>query len=525
MSAETIPHLVEDSARQFGSRDAIVDGDRRIDFSELHDLMMEAAAAFVAAGLLPGDRVALWAPNGWRWIVACAGLQAAGGVLVPINTRFKATEAEYILRASSASMALAFGDFLGLSAVNEIRELALPKLQRIVQIDGLGVDGWDAFLAASDAGHRREAAERLCRVSPDDVSDIMFTSGTTGHPKGAVTTHRQTVATARQWARATTLGEGDRFAILWPFFHTSGYKGGWVPCLCVGTAALPIPFLDTEMLLDLVFREKVTFLPGPPTLFQTLLTTKRRAPEALKSVRVSVTGASAVNPELIDAIRNELGIPCVMTGYGLTETCGTVTMSHPSDSSVVLTTTSGKPIDGVAVRIVDEKGKDMSPGQPGEIIVKGMNVMRGYLDDPDATRKAFDKDGWLLTGDIGILDSDGNLKITDRKKEMYIAGGFNCYPAEIEKIMLTHPAILQAAVLGMPDERLGEVGIAHIVLKPGLQVREDDIIAWTRERMANFKVPRRVVIHDHLPMTATGKVQKFLLRDQRSESTAHGDMS
>ncbi len=511
MPVLTIPHLVEEGATRFGPLEAIVDGERRVDFRELRELMLDTAAAFVAAGLAPGERVALWAPNGWRWIVACLGIQAAGGILIPLNTRFKGAEAEFILRKSQAAMALAFGDFLGLSAWDLLAPLDLPDMRRSIRIDGDGPDGWDAFLAAAQPQHRREAEARLAALAPDDISDIMFTSGTTGNPKGAVTTHRQTVETAAQWSRSTTLGEGDRFAIVWPFFHTSGYKGGWVPCLCVGAAALPVPFLDADALLALVAAEKATFLPGPPTLFQTLLTTPDRPPHALDSVRVSVTGASAVNPELIDAIREELGIPNVITGYGLTETCGTVTMSHPGDSSIVLTTTSGKPIAGVSVRIADEAGRDVAPGEAGEILVKGMNVMQGYLDEPEATRAAFDKDGWLLTGDIGLLDGEGNLKITDRKKEMYIVGGFNCYPAEIEKILLTHPSVMLVAVKSMPDERLGEIGVAHIVTKPGTMASEDEIIAWSRERMANFKVPRRVVIHDEMPMTATGKIQKYLL--------------
>jgi acyl-CoA synthetase (AMP-forming)/AMP-acid ligase II len=506
----TIPALVDLGPTRFGDAEAIVDGDIRVTFPQLRELMLDTAAAFVAAGIQRGDRVAIWAPNSVRWIVACIGLQAAGAVLVPLNTRFKATEADYILRRTRAKIVVAFGDFLGLSAVEMLDGLELPDLRRIVRIDGDGADGWDAFLAGATPEARAEAALRLAAVALDDVSDIMFTSGTTGNPKGAVTTHRQTVATAYLWAKATTLRQGDRFLVLWPFFHCAGYKAGWVVNLAMGATTLPEPTLDPERLLAKVEREKVTVLPGPPTLFQTLLTSPRPA-HALDSVRVSVTGASSVAPALIDAIRDELGIPNVVTGYGLTETCGTVSMSSPTDSALVLTTTSGKPIEGIDVRIVDDAGQVLPQGEAGEILVRGMNVMQGYLDDPEATRAAFTEDGWLLTGDIGLIDAEGNLKITDRKKEMFIVGGFNCYPAEIEKILLTHPAILFAAVTGMPDERMGEVGVAHVVPKPGTTIDEAALIAWSRERMANFKVPRRVVVTDALPVTATGKVQKFKL--------------
>ena len=514
MTALTIPHLADEAARRFGAAEAVVDGARRVSFAQLRTLMVDAAAAFIAAGLQRGERVAIWAPNSLEWVVACLGIQAAGGVLIPLNTRFKAAEADYILRRGNAVMAVAFGDFLGLSACDMLSGLDLPGMRRIVRIDGDGENGWTAFLAGAGSAHCAEAEQRLASISPDDVSDIMFTSGTTGNPKGAVTTHSQTVTTARLWANATTLGEGDRYAILWPFFHTSGYKGGWTCCLAAGATNLPVSVLDAPELLKLVEREKVTFLPGPPTLFQTLLTMQDRPLHALDSVRVSITGASSVAPSLIDDIREKLGVPNVITGYGLTETCGTVSMSSPTDSALVLTTTSGKPLPGVEVRIVDEAGQDAPPGEPGEIIVRGVNVMQGYLDDLEATQEAFTQDGWLLTGDIGLLDDDGNLKITDRKKEMFIVGGFNCYPAEIEKILLSHPALLQVAVVSEPDERMGEVGVAHIVLKPGAELAPAELIDWAKSRMANFKVPRRVVISDALPLTATGKVQKFRLQPQ-----------
>lgn len=509
--ALTIPALALAAAARWGEREAIVDGDLRLTFAQLAEQMMAAAAAFVQAGLQPGERVALWAENCAEWIVACLGLQAAGGVLVPLNTRFKQAEAAFIVNRSAAAMALGSEEFLGERYADELAATEAPALRRIIPMGGAG---WKAFLAASDDMSRAEAAQRVAALTEHDLSDIMFTSGTTGEPKGAMATHGQTVRTARLWAKATTNGEADRFLILWPFFHCSGYKAGWVVNLAVGAATLPEAVLEVGPLLDKIEREKVTFLPGPPTLFQTLLADPQLDRSRLASLRVSITGASSVAPTLIEAMRRDLGIPVVLTGYGLTETCGTVTMSSPDDPPEIVTNSCGRAIDGIELRLVDSDNREVPAGEPGEVVVRGMNVMLGYLDEPEATAETIDAEGWLHTGDIGVLDEAGYLRITDRKKDIFITGGFNCYPAEIEKMLLVHPAILQVAVTGVPDERLGEVAKAHVVLKPGAALDGPALIAWSRTRMANFKVPRHIAFVDALPTNATGKVQKFRLADQ-----------
>lgn len=511
MSAPTsIPALAVEAARRWPTAEAVVDGDLRLTFADLEQRMLDCAAAFIAAGLQTGERVAVWEPNSAAWIVACLGLQAAGGVLVPLNTRFKGEEAGYILKRSRAVMAVAADSFLDQRYADIIAGLDLPEMRRIIRTDG---QAWSGFLAGATPESRIEAQRRLSDLGPDDLSDIMFTSGTTGEPKGAMAAHGQTVQTALQWAKATTLTVADRFLIVWPFFHCSGYKAGWVANLAVGAASLPAAVLDTQSLLATVTREAVSFLPGPPTLFQTLLALPDRPAKMLSTVRVSITGASAVPPSMIVAMREELGVQTVLTGYGLTETCGTVTMTCPADPPEVVTTSCGKAIDGVEVVCVGDDGQPVPTGQAGEVLVRGMNVMLGYLDDPAATAEAIDAEGWLHTGDVGVLDAEGYLRITDRKKDVFIVGGFNCYPAEIEKMLSAHPAIQQAAVTGAPDARLGEVARAFVVLKPGTQLGEAELIAWARERMANFKVPRVVTFVDALPTNATGKVQKFKLTE------------
>jgi acyl-CoA synthetase (AMP-forming)/AMP-acid ligase II len=505
----TIPGLALEAARRWPLHTALIDGARRWSFEELAVEMRGAAAAFVQAGLARGERVAVWMPNCAEMIIACLGIQAAGGIVVPLNTRFRAQEAAYILNRSRAALIVAYQEFLGTRYDEIISGLELRALRRTVYVGDQG-SGWQDFLQAATAQARALADERLARLRPDDVADIMFTSGTTGEPKGVVTTHQQTVKTAYLWARATTLSDSDRFLILWPFFHCAGYKAGWVACLAAGATVLPEARLDVPQLMSRVERERVTFLPGPPTLFQSILaSTADRS--ALGSVRVSITGAASVAPSMIEAMRGELGIATVLTGYGLTETCGTVTMTNPQDRPEVIVTSCGRALEGLEVAIVDSTGQPQLCGGPGEVVVRGMNVMQGYLDDPAATAEAIDAAGWLHTGDIGTLDEAGYLRITDRKKDMFIVGGFNCYPAEIEKMLLAHPAIQQVAVVGLPDTRLGEVARAYVVLKPHAHLDVASLIEWSRERMANYKVPRSVIFTAQLPTNATGKVQKFKL--------------
>jgi acyl-CoA synthetase (AMP-forming)/AMP-acid ligase II len=268
---------------------------------------------------------------------------------------------------------------------------------------------------------------------------------------------------------------------------------------------------EVPAVLELVSREKVTMLPGPPTLFQTILDHPDRSNHDLSSLRLCATGAAVIPVELVRRMRAEL-FENVITAYGLTESTGVATMCRPDDDAEIIATTSGRAIPDVEVRIVGGDNAEVPRGEPGEIVVRGYNVMQGYFEEPEQTAEAIDADGWLHTGDIGTMDDGGNIKITDRKKDMFIVGGFNAYPAEIEASLLRHPAVSQVAVVGIPDERMGEVGMAWIVRKPDASATEDEIVAWAREEMANYKVPRRVAFVDALPLNASGKVLKHELR-------------
>jgi acyl-CoA synthetase (AMP-forming)/AMP-acid ligase II len=516
-ASATIPAALRTAAARFGAEVAVVDGDERLSFAELADRAEQAARAFAAAGVAPGDRVAMWAPNSAAWIVASFGVYMAGGVLVPLNTRYKGEEAGHVLRTSGAAILVTVTDFLDadyLTMLDGVEGLDGIRLRIVLSGPSpAGAIGWEEFKAGGAAVPAREIAEREASLRPDDTSDIIFTSGTTGAPKGAMLGHGASVRTYATWSELVGLRRGDRYLIVYPFFHTAGLKSGVLACVLTGASIHPHPVFDVPVVMRRVAEERITMLPGPPTVFQAILNHPDFASFDLSSLRLAVTGAAVVPVSIIRRMRDELRFENVVTGYGLTETTGTVSMCRHDDPPEVIAETVGRPLPGVEVRVVDDERGDVARGQPGELLVRGFNVMKGYFNNPAATAGAIDADGWLATGDIGLVDDGGNIRITDRKKDMFIVGGFNAYPAEIENALLGHPAVAQVAVVGVPDERLGEVGVAFVVARPGMAVDPDEVVAWSKPRLANFKVPRRVIVVDSLPLNPSGKVMKFVLRE------------
>ena len=510
----TLPALVSHTAKRFGNRAAITDGEVRLDWLQVDALRRRAARAFIAAGIRKGDRVAIWAPNIHEWILASMGLQSIGAILVGLNTRFKGEEAADILRRSNARMLFTISGFLNTDYPAMLQGQPLPELERIVLLrgDAAGVTSWADFLKEGDAIDPDQVDARAALVAPGDVMDLMYTSGTTGQPKGALLTHEQDIRGYESLLGIMGLNSDDSYLIIPPFFHSFGYKAGWLASTIFGSRMLPAMTFDPDYLMPLIEREKITVLTGPPTVFLSLLAHPRRKDYDLSSLRMAMTGAASVPVELIRRMYSELKFAVVAIGYGLTESTAVCSITRPSDDPVKIATTVGKPVPGLEVRCVDAEGNALPQGQAGEVLIRGYTVMQGYFNDPEATARAVDADGWLHTGDVGLLDADGYLKITDRIKDMYIAGGFNCYPAEIENILMHHPAVAQVAVIGIADERLGEVGKAFIIRRADAQLSEVEIIEWAREHMANFKVPRAVEFVEALPLTASGKVLKTELR-------------
>ncbi len=513
----TIPAMVRHGGRRFATTDAVVDDRGRVDYQTLRVMVDDAARALMAVGIERGDRVAVWAPNSLEWIVAALGVTTAGGVLVPVNTRFRGAEAAYILARSRARALFTVRGFLDTDypALLASAGVALPELEHTILLNGeadAGSVAWAEFLTRGHAVADAQLDARVESIGPGDPSDVVFTSGTTGNPKGVVMTHGQTLRAYLDWCDWADLRPGDRYLIANPFFHIFGYKAGCLACLMRGATIFPLAVFDAGVVLELVERERISVLPGPPTIYHSLLDHPDRTRRDISSLRVGVTGAADIPVELIRRVREELPFERLLTGYGLTE-AGTVTGSRPDDDFEHIATTVGVPWPGFEVRIVTESGDDAAPGEPGEVVVRGETVTRGYLDDPEATATAI-VDGWLHTGDLGTIDADGYLRIVGRIKDMFIVGGFNAYPAEIENLMLRHPRIGQVAVIGVPDERLGEVAKAFVVLQPGPPIEPAEIIEWARGEMANFKVPRSVELLDALPVNATGKVVKDELRER-----------
>lgn len=516
----TIPAALERCAERFGDREALVDGDTRWTWSELANQVDRAAAALIVSGIAHGDRIGIWAPNISEWVVTALAIHSVGAVVIPVNTRYRGNEAAYILARAGARMLFTVTDFLDTNYVAMLRSAddGIPdSLNEIVVLRGSPAENttdWSNFLERALSVTADDLRSRVMAVDTNDLCDILFTSGTTGAPKGAMLRHGATVRAYTAWSDVIGLREDDRYLVINPFFHAFGLKAGILASVLTGATIIPHAVFDVPSVVRRIQEERISMLPGPPAIYQTILNDPDLADKDLSTLRLAVTGAATIPVELIERMRSDLPFETVVTGYGLTEATGIATMCRHDDDPITIATTSGRPIPGMEMRLVDNDGNEVSVGEPGEVLLRGFNVMAGYLDDPQATAEAIDSDGWLHTGDVGVIDDNGNLRITDRIKDMFIVGGFNTYPAEIEQALARHPSISVAAVVGIPDERMGEVGCAFIIPRAGETIDPEEVIAWARERLANYKVPRRVIVVDQLPMNASGKVLKFELRDR-----------
>ncbi|MFT7649875.1 MAG: acyl-CoA synthetase (AMP-forming)/AMP-acid ligase II [Candidatus Poriferisodalaceae bacterium] len=516
---DNYPALIARAAELFADVEAISDGDMSMTYAEFGERVDQCAAALVASGVDAGDRVGVWAPNSWEWVVAAMATLRAGGVVVPVNTRFKGREAAYVLDKAGVKLLFTVVGFLGVDYVSDLRASneTVGSLEEIVVLRGDDAEDTTQFAAFVERGTDADLAEvvrRSAQASGDDLGLIMFTSGTTGLPKGVLVGQGPIIAGFSHYAAEVGMRTGDRMLVVNPFFHAFGFNGAITPCLMHGGTILPHPVFDVAEVLQRIESDRVTVFPGPPAIFQSLLNHPDLASYDTSSLRGAVTGAASIPVETVVAMRDILGFDVVITAYGMTETHGLVTLCAADDPPEVVSTTSGRALPGMEMRIVDDDGHDVETGQPGELLVRGMMVMRGYLDAPEQTAETIDADGWMSTGDICVINEAGYLDITDRKKDMFINGGFNVYPAEIERVMQEHPAVGQVAVIGIADERLGETGAAFVVQAAGVSLDVAELTAWCRVEMANYKVPRHIWVVDSLPLNPSNKVLKTELRDK-----------
>ncbi|GAA4487974.1 AMP-binding protein [Microbacterium panaciterrae] len=529
-NATTVPALLAEKAEQLAAHPAIVDGKVTISYADLHARVRAVARGYLAQGIVPGDRLGLWAPNRYEFILAMLGAQYIGIAVVPLNTRYTDHEAAEILARSRATGLVLADGFLGKSYSGSLRTAAadhgsdgtvlpgLPHLRTLITLDDdvqAPVISWAAFLADGALVDDQRVTEAAAAVSQDDVMDVLFTSGTTGVPKGVLTAHRQTLAVARAWALGADLVAEDRYAVVNPFFHGFGYKAGMIASLLAGATIYPLAVFTTDALLELIQSARITVLPGVPTIFTSLLDHPHLKDYDLTSLRFSIAGATAAPATLFHDMVNVLGFSRVAQAYGLTE-CVVATMSRPGESLEHAAQTTGPAVAGTEIRVVDENGADAGIDVDGEILLRGDCVMLGYFEDQAATDAVIDADGWFHTGDVGQLDEHGCLKVTDRIKDMYIVGGFNVYPAEVENALRRHPAVNESAVIGVDDPRLGTVGRAYVLLLSGVEPRPDgeELEAFCRTQLANFKVPREYVFVEDFPRNAPGKILKSALRAQ-----------
>ena len=517
----TIPAALMRAAERWPDTEAYVEGDRRVTFREFRAAALEIARGLLAKEVQLGDRVVIWAPNSIEFAIAAMGVYCAGGAVVPLNTRFTAYEAQSLIRQAKARVVFAFERFLDRDYLNSLREFGLlAELDAAISLRGDTPEGCLSLgdlVTLGEGVDEQTVLDREADLDPDANSDILFTSGTTGVPKGAMLRHEASCRGYTEYGRSLGLQVGDRVVGVAPFFHCFGLKGLILTATLCGATILPLSTFEVTQLAGVIEKEAATVLLGAPPIFQALLDDPRIDRNRLSSLRVAGPGAMGAATKFYTRLRDELGFSAFSPGYALTESHAIACRTYWFDDFETVSTTSGRPVPGIELQIVDEENAPVPDGTDGEIVIRGYTVMSGYFEDPVATAATI-VDGWLHTGDIGHLDEQGRIHVTDRKKDMFLVGGYSTYPAEIEFVLSSFPGISAVAVIGVPDSRLGEVGKAYVVPVGAGTVEITELEAFARARLANYKIPRHWEVVNELPRNASGKVQKFVLRENLSPS-------
>lgn len=537
-TGDTLGAIFDRVAAKYPKQEALVSGKQRMTYDTYIDRVNSMANALLKMGVKKGDKVAIWMSNIPEWLYAQFACLKIGAPIIPLNTRYKSHELEYILKQSDSTTLFVMDHFLKIDFIPMIYEVCpelkeckpgelkcarLPQLKRVIMVSDQEYPGCLRYNEVLESGKDYASSGKLKAaqeaIDPEDVYIIPYTSGTTGFPKGVVTTHDQYIRIVSAFSERFQMTEKDRILVVSPFNHNMGNMTGMTLGACHGACILPMEQFDPGEALRLIEEEKCSNFTGAPTMYIMMMDHVDFLRRDTTSIKSCIIGGADVSPDLVRAIMDKMGIKDVISAYGMTENSGISTCSRRGDPVELIANTAGKLMhDGCELKIMDpDTGEEVPPGTQGEIRTRGWYVMKEYYKRPEETAKAFDSKGWYHTGDLGTMDENGYIKITGRLKDMFITGGVNAYPAEIEAFLMTHPKISIIAVVGVPDKRMGEVAMAFIKLKEGETATEEEIIKFSREKMANYKAPKYVKFVDDFPMTASGKIQKFILKDNATK--------
>ena len=532
---KTIPQLFAETATRYEDRDAavFVEQGKRFSWRELAQAVDALAAALLKLGFEKGDRVGIWSPNRWEWLVTQFGTARIGIVLVNINPAYRLSELDYALnkvgcKGLVTAAQFKTSDYIGMlntlapelkdCAPGELSSSKFPHLKTVIRMGAdktPGMFNFDEVLAMGEAEERQRLDTITAGLQPDDAVNIQFTSGTTGAPKGATLTHSNIVNNANLVTAAIRLTAQDRLCIPVPLYHCFGMSMGTMGCVSKGAVMVfPGEGFDPGATLRAVQDERCTGLYGVPTMFVALLDHPDFKTFDLSSLRTGIMAGSPCPIEVMKKVVSLMNMSEVTIAYGMTETSPVSFQSHVDDPLEKRVSTVGRIHPHVEVKVVDADGNTVPVGQSGELCTRGYSVMKGYWEDEEKTAEAIDAEGWMHTGDLGVIDAEGYCNIVGRVKDMVIRGGENVYPREVEEFLYRHPKVKEVQVFGVPDQKYGEELCAWIVTLPGEQATEEEIRAFCQGQIAHYKVPRYVRFKSELPMTVTGKPQKFIMRDQ-----------
>jgi fatty-acyl-CoA synthase len=532
--ARTLGDLLDKASERWPDREAIVFKGERLSYREYRKRVDQLAKALIRMGVQKGDKVSILFSNRPEWSISEYAVDKIGAIVVPINTRYKTHELGYILHHSDSTTLITMDRFLGIDYMDMLKEICselpkcepgklqsekLPFLKNVICLSDQrhpGTFDFVEFLKMGEEFKDDEALNELQKqVDEEDVAHIPYTSGTTGFPKGVMTTHYQYLWFNSSFAKNIGLKEGDRLCVPPPFCHNFGNSQGiHTPTLC-GSCSIIVEYFDPLICLETIERERCTFFAGTPTMYIKMLQHPDFDKFNLTSLKLGLIAAAPAPVKLIHDITGGMGIKILIHGYGMTENSVGTSMTRPGDPPEIISTTVGKPFPGAQVKVIDPNtGKDLPPGKEGELCTKGRLIMKGYYKMTDESAKLIDENGWFHTGDLAVIDEMGYIKITGRLKDVFMPGGLNVSPEEVENILYAHSKIKQVTVVGVPDPVMGEVGMAFVELKEGEKETEEGIIQFCKGKIANFKIPKYVRFISEFPMTSTGKVQRFKLRER-----------